>query len=134
MAPGDDAEPGSGARIALRTVLAAAEAHLQPSLQRHLQQLDELGAAFGERIREQFAGALPAGDLEALHEGLQTLGQGRVALSTLAGDSTRRSRAGARRRRATAPAGRDGRARSRTCSGASPRDTAVAVARAPAWC
>ncbi len=84
MAPGDDAEPGSGARLALRTVLAVSEAHLQPKLLRHVQHLDELAAKFGERIRGMLAGALPVTDLEALHEGLATLGAGAVALSTLA--------------------------------------------------
>lgn len=85
MAPGDDAEPGSGARLALRSVLAATEAHLQPKLLQHVQRLDELAAKFGERIRGMLAGALPVTDLEALHEGLATLGAGAVALSTLAG-------------------------------------------------
>lgn len=84
LAPGDDAEPGSGARLALRSALAVAEAHLQPRLQQHLQQLDELIAAHGKRIRELLAAALPADDLDALHDGLATLGHGAVALSALA--------------------------------------------------
>ncbi|MEZ5963168.1 MAG: 4Fe-4S binding protein [Planctomycetota bacterium] len=84
LAPGDDAEPGSGARLAARSVLALAEAHLQPKLQEHLHDLDDLGTEFGTRIRELLAGALPVGDLDALHEGLATLGMGAVALSTLA--------------------------------------------------
>ena len=84
MAPGDDAEGGSGARIAVRSALATAEAHLQPKLQQHLQELDDLAADFGKRIRELLAGALPVTDLDALHEGLATLGMGAVALSTLA--------------------------------------------------
>jgi ferredoxin len=85
LACGDDAEPGSGARIALRSVLATVEAHLQPKLQQHLHELDQVAATFGERIRELLASALPITDLDALHEGLATLGMGAVALSTLAG-------------------------------------------------
>jgi ferredoxin/pyruvate/2-oxoacid:ferredoxin oxidoreductase alpha subunit len=84
MAPGDDAEPGSGPRLALRSVLAVAEAHLQPKLQQHVHDLDELAGEFGKRIRDLLAGALPVGDLDALHEGLATIGMGAVALSTLA--------------------------------------------------
>jgi pyruvate-ferredoxin/flavodoxin oxidoreductase len=84
LAPSDGAEPGSGARIALRTVLAVAEAHLQPQLQQHLRELDQLAAEFGARIRDLLAAALPAADLDALHEGLALLGMGAVALSSLA--------------------------------------------------
>lgn len=100
VAPGDDAEPGSGARIALRSVLAATEAHLQPKLRQQLADLDELAGTFAARIRDQLAGALPVGDLEALHEGLATLGQGAVALSALAArldESTQQGRIDATR-------------------------------------
>lgn len=84
LAPGDDAEAGSGARQALRTVLAVAEAHMQPRLAQQLHELDQLADEFGKRIREQLTGALPVADLDALHDGLATLGGGAVALSTLA--------------------------------------------------
>lgn len=84
LAPGDDAEPGSGPRLALRTVLAVAEAHLQPQLQQHLHELDRLAEDYGKRIRDLLTGALPVTDLEALHEGLATLGAGPVVLSALA--------------------------------------------------
>ncbi len=85
MAGGDGAEAGSGAKLALRQVLAAAEYHLQPRLQRHLQQIDSLRSKLAARIRETLADALPTGDLDALGKGLDLLGRSDVDLATLSG-------------------------------------------------
>ncbi|GAB4158219.1 MAG: hypothetical protein Fur0037_25820 [Planctomycetota bacterium] len=84
MAPGDDAEPGSGPRIALRTALAVAEAFLQPRMRELIEELDELSDRFASGIRDLLSGSLPVADLDALHEGLATIGAGAVALSSLA--------------------------------------------------
>jgi pyruvate-ferredoxin/flavodoxin oxidoreductase len=83
MAGGDGAEAGSGAKAALARVLAVAEYHRQPRLQKHLQEIETLRGKLSERIREVLAEALPTGDLDALAEGLDLLGRGDVDLGTL---------------------------------------------------
>ena len=83
MAPGDGAEAGSGAKLALRQVLAIAEAHYQPRTQRLVGLINALRARLGERIQKLLAAALPTADLDALSQGLETLGRGDVELSSL---------------------------------------------------
>ncbi len=85
MAGGDGAEAGSGAKLALRQVLATAEYHLQPRLQQHLQQIESLRQQLAERIRKLLSDALPTSDLDALAEGLELLGRRDVDLATLSG-------------------------------------------------
>lgn len=57
---GDGAEAGSGQRLALRAVLAAAEYHLQPALQQHLRLLSDQEAAVRATVRDLLADTLPA--------------------------------------------------------------------------
>ncbi|UCD74034.1 MAG: hypothetical protein JSV91_09605 [Phycisphaerales bacterium] len=83
MAGGDGAEPGSGAKLALRQVLAACEYHLQPRLQDHLKQIDTLRNKLADSIRELLADALPTADLDALAEGLAVLGRDDVDIASL---------------------------------------------------
>jgi pyruvate-ferredoxin/flavodoxin oxidoreductase len=83
MAGGEGAEAGSGAKLALRQVLAVAEFHLQPRLQKHLKEIDGLRERLAARIREVLAEALPTHDLDALAEGLDLLGRADVNLATL---------------------------------------------------
>lgn len=84
MASGDAAEPGSGARLALRTLLGVVEIHGQPRLREQITAFGELEERFGARIREELGRALPTGDLAALQEGLDALGRADVALADLA--------------------------------------------------
>ncbi|MBK7405705.1 MAG: hypothetical protein IPJ41_14080 [Phycisphaerales bacterium] len=83
MAHGEGAEAGSGAKLALRQVLAVAEFHHQPRAQKLLDDVSGLQAKIAERIRSLLAAALPTSDLDALAEGLQTLGRGDIELATL---------------------------------------------------
>ncbi|MFG0284099.1 MAG: transketolase C-terminal domain-containing protein, partial [Phycisphaerales bacterium JB039] len=83
LATGDDAEPGSGDRLAVRLVLAACEAEIQPRTQRFLEQIRTLRDRLGARIHETLAGSLPDADLDALAEGLRTLGRDDVDLAEL---------------------------------------------------
>ncbi|MHC5001560.1 MAG: hypothetical protein ACYTJ0_00405 [Planctomycetota bacterium] len=83
MAGGDGAEAASGAKLALRQVLGAAEFHLQPRLQAHLEQVESLRGRLAETIREVLADSLPTGDLDALAGGLSTLARDDVDLADL---------------------------------------------------
>ncbi len=83
MAAGDGSEAGSGAKLALRQVLAASERHLQPYIQQHLDQIEKLRTQLAESVREVMADALPAKDLDALSEGLQALGRDDMDLAKL---------------------------------------------------
>jgi pyruvate-ferredoxin/flavodoxin oxidoreductase len=83
MAGGDGAEAGSGAKLALRQVLAVAEFHYQPRLQKHLEEIETLRRQLADRIRDVLADALPTKDLDALAEGLDLLGRADVELTTL---------------------------------------------------
>lgn len=76
-------EAGSGARLALRRVLAVAEYHAQPRLQRLLAKTEELQGKLSERIQSLLTKALPAADLDALAAGLESLGRTDVELSEL---------------------------------------------------
>lgn len=84
MSPGDAAGPGSGARLALRLVLGAVEAHGQPRVVARRAEIASLQEEFGKRIHAALGKALPDADLDALAEGLHTLGRADVALGELA--------------------------------------------------
>lgn len=76
-------EAGSGARLALRQVLAVAEYHAQPRLQRLLARIEELQGKLSERIQSLLSKALPTADLDALAAGLESLGRADVELGEL---------------------------------------------------
>ncbi len=80
---GDSAEPGSGVALALRQVLALTEHNLHARQQAWLEQVESLGERLAERIRGLLADALPTGDLDALADGLESLGRGEVDLAAL---------------------------------------------------
>jgi pyruvate-ferredoxin/flavodoxin oxidoreductase len=83
MAPGDGAEAASGAKLALRQVLAVAEFHGQPRAQKLLGEIETLRTKLADRIQSLLAKALPTADLDALGQGLDALGRGEVELSAL---------------------------------------------------
>ncbi len=85
MGNGDGSEPASGACAVLRRVLAAAEFHLQPRCQAHLDQIESLRQKLAERIRQTLSAALPDNDLDALAEGLEGLGRRDLNLEELSG-------------------------------------------------
>lgn len=83
MTAGDGAEVASGAKLALRQVLAIAEFHGQPRMQRLLGQIEQAQGKLSDRIQSLLAKALPTSDLDALARGLETLGRSEVELADL---------------------------------------------------
>ncbi len=63
LAGGDGSEAGSGEKLALRYLAGLAEYHLQPILQRHIEELHIQGDALTAAIRKLLARALPVDDL-----------------------------------------------------------------------
>lgn len=84
LASGDDAEPGSGEKVALRLILGSVEYHQQPVMQGHLEELTALREKLAEKIRESLVEALPTRDLDLLAEGIQALGTPELDLHSLA--------------------------------------------------
>ncbi len=83
LAGGDSAEAGSGEKVAVRLLLAAAEYRLQPELQRHLERIEGLhGRLIGE-IHRLMAQALPTGDPAALARGLRGMQRPEIDLAEL---------------------------------------------------
>ncbi len=70
LAGGDSAEAGSGEKVAVRLLMAAAEYELQPHLQRHLDVVAGLRGRLTEAITSQLVQALPVGDPAAVALGL----------------------------------------------------------------
>jgi pyruvate-ferredoxin/flavodoxin oxidoreductase len=85
LAPRDDVEAGSGAKIALRGALALAEYEQQRIVTAQIDALRKLRDGVASRTREQLAGALPTGDLDALAAGIDALGRSHVSLGELTG-------------------------------------------------
>jgi pyruvate/2-oxoacid:ferredoxin oxidoreductase alpha subunit/ferredoxin len=75
LVAGDDCEPGSGERLALRLVLSEAEAERQRVTAGQLAEVQRVRGALADRIRQELAAALPVEDLDALSEGLERLGR-----------------------------------------------------------
>jgi pyruvate-ferredoxin/flavodoxin oxidoreductase len=84
LAGGDPAEAGSGEKMAVRLVLAAAEFHQQPLVQRFAKTLFEAGEAVSSLLRETLSGTLAVEDLDAVTEKLKRTTSPRVDLKTLA--------------------------------------------------
>ncbi len=85
LSGGDSAEAGSGEKIALRQVLAAAEYQQQPLLSRFIAEVAQLRDAIGDRVKDTLADALPTNDLSALAANLEQAKTREVDLTTLAG-------------------------------------------------
>jgi pyruvate-ferredoxin/flavodoxin oxidoreductase len=83
LAGGDSAEAGSGEKVAVRLLLAAAEVELQPELQRHLGQIEGLRGRLMEGITRQLVQALPTGDPSAIAVGLAGLQRPEIDLAEL---------------------------------------------------
>jgi len=80
---GDEVEPGSGERQALRLVLAEAEAERQRALSHQVHQLNDLQDKLSSKIQALLSAVLPVQDLQALSEGLKGLAKHEVNLSNL---------------------------------------------------
>jgi pyruvate-ferredoxin/flavodoxin oxidoreductase len=85
LAGGDGAEAGSGARLALRQVLAVGEYQLQRSLQQLLQQVTKTRDELATQTRELVAEALPTDDVAALAAGLERVEKGSASVAELTG-------------------------------------------------
>ena len=73
LSGGDSAEAGSGEKIALRQVLAAAEYQQQPLLHRFLAQVSETHDEVNARIKDLLSQALPTEDLNKLAASLEAV-------------------------------------------------------------
>ena len=83
LAGGDNAEAGSGEKVATRQLLAAAEYHGQPIVQRFVKTLAETGDQIRALIHDTLSGALPKTDLDAIAEQLEATTSPRIDLKTL---------------------------------------------------
>ena len=83
LAGGDSAEAGSGEKVAVRLLLAAAEYELQPQLQRHLGVVEGLRGRLTDAIHRQLVQSLPTGDPGALALGLAGLQRPEIDLAEL---------------------------------------------------
>jgi pyruvate-ferredoxin/flavodoxin oxidoreductase len=85
VAGGDGAEPGSGEKVAVRLLLAAAEFQQQPLVQRFAASLTEAGDAITALLQETVSGTLAMDDLDAISDQLQATSSPRVDARTLSG-------------------------------------------------
>jgi pyruvate-ferredoxin/flavodoxin oxidoreductase len=74
MCAGDAAEPGSGARLALRLALAAAVGHAAARNAALLAAAGDLRRQLADAIRHGLLDAVPTDDLDALAQGMRALG------------------------------------------------------------
>jgi pyruvate-ferredoxin/flavodoxin oxidoreductase len=79
----DGAEPGSGAKIALRSVLAAAEFQLQRRLKEQVDQVAASRQRVAERVQSTLSKALPTGDLSELGRRLDSVSTSAADLGQL---------------------------------------------------
>ncbi len=84
LAGGDPAEAGSGEKMAVRLLLAAAEFHQQPLVQRFTGKLRDAGEAVADLTRKLLSGSVE--DLDAISEKLRRTTSPRIDLQTLAED------------------------------------------------
>ncbi|MEK8021917.1 MAG: 4Fe-4S binding protein [Candidatus Parabeggiatoa sp.] len=83
IAGGDNAEAGSGEKIALRLALAVTEFQRQPLINRFLQEITEVRDKLMASIRNHLVDALPTDDLDALAKGLEGIRSEKSPLSAL---------------------------------------------------
>jgi len=76
MVGGDGAEPGSGARTALRLVLAACEGEFQKQVLQHSADVEDRLTKLTAKIKEILSDGLPTKDLDVLAEALESVKQG----------------------------------------------------------
>lgn len=88
MAGGDGAESGSGAKIALRAILATTEYHQQPLMMQLAEQVGVMHQRVTTEIRALMSPSLPATELEALAEVLEQSDSRQLQWSSLVGQMT----------------------------------------------
>ncbi len=87
MTGGDGAEPGSGAKLALRLALAIVEAQQVPRFAEFLKDVNATRQKISGLIRDILADALPADDLEALSRGLDNIDTRQADMTTFIGQA-----------------------------------------------
>ncbi len=80
---GDEAEAGSGEKMAVRLALAVTEFQRQPFINSFLADITEVRAKLLEKIRVTLTNALPTNDLDALAKGLDAIHPSQAPLSAL---------------------------------------------------
>lgn len=83
VAGGDNAEAGSGEKLAVRLAIAVIEFQRQPLVNRFLKEIASLREQLMTSIRNNLADALPTDDLDRLAEGLDTIQPSQAPLSLL---------------------------------------------------
>ncbi|HEW97179.1 MAG: pyruvate ferredoxin oxidoreductase [Candidatus Parabeggiatoa sp. nov. 3] len=83
IAGGDNAEAGSGEKIALRLALAVTEFQRQPLNNRFIQEITEVREKLMASIHNHLVDALPTDDLDALAKGLEAIRPEQSPLSAL---------------------------------------------------
>jgi pyruvate-ferredoxin/flavodoxin oxidoreductase len=73
VAGGDNAEAGSGEKLAVRLALAVTEFQRQPLINRFIKEIAEVRDKLMASIRDTLASALPTDDLDMLAKGLDTI-------------------------------------------------------------
>ncbi len=87
MTGGDGAEPGSGAKLAMRLALATVESRQVPLFKEFTQQVDETRERITSLIRDILSDALPSDDLDALSRGLDGVASRQADLSVFLGEA-----------------------------------------------
>ncbi len=88
LSGGDQAEPASGEKIAMRQLLSAAEYHQQPLLFQFISELDRLRDELKQEINHSLSEALPTDNLAHLSEKLSDIKTRQVDLNALLEDSS----------------------------------------------
>ncbi len=83
IAGGDNAEAGSGEKLAVRLALGITEFQRQPLISDFIKNIIKLRAEITADIKNSLANALPSDDLEALANGLDAINPNQAPLSAL---------------------------------------------------
>ncbi len=88
LSGGDQGEPGSGEKIAMRHLLSAVEYHQQPLLHLFIKQLEELREKIKQEINSTLSLALPTDNLQQLSAKLSDIKTRQIDLNALLTDNT----------------------------------------------
>ncbi|MCK5522869.1 MAG: 4Fe-4S binding protein [Thiomargarita sp.] len=83
IAGGDNAEAGSGEKLAVRLALAVTEFQRQPIMNRFIEEIAEVLDKLKATIRNTLANALPTDDLDVLAKGLDTIRPSQTLLAAI---------------------------------------------------
>jgi len=83
VAGGDNAEAGSGEKLAVRLVIAVTEFQRQPIMNRFIKEIAEIRDKLKATIRDSLTNALPTDDLETLANGLDAIHPSQTPLAAL---------------------------------------------------